>query len=143
MYRPRRDAAPDPLRSNLVAVRRGLLNLHKALVDAERTAHEREHGALSNARFLQALLSEPAFEWLRPFSRLIVEIDETLATREPLAPEQARSYVEQVRALIDPAPGTAAAERYPRVRQSDPSVLIAHVELAGRIEDADEGTGNR
>ncbi|HEV2146576.1 MAG TPA: hypothetical protein VGR37_04090 [Longimicrobiaceae bacterium] len=132
----RRDRSPDPVRDNLKEVRRGLLRLHKALIDAERATFERDHGALTNGAFLQALIQDPFFAWLRPFSGLIVEIDEALAARDPLPPQQARAYIGRVRELVEPE--DEDAERYARVRQRDPAVLIAHVELEARIAAAGE-----
>ncbi|HEX2191548.1 MAG TPA: hypothetical protein VHG51_21730 [Longimicrobiaceae bacterium] len=131
---PRRDRSPDPVRDRLKEVRRGLLRLHKALIDSERAAVERESGPMSSGQFLQALIQDPRFAWLRPFSGLIVEIDETLATGEPLPPPEARAFVERVRALV--VLEGEEAERYERVRQRDAAVLIAHVELEARIAAA-------
>ena len=129
--RPNRPAAPlDPLRQPLKDIRKGLLRLHKALLDAERATHERRAGALSNAQFLQALLHDPHFAWLRPFSGLVVEIDEALGTREPLEEAQAQRFVQQALALVAiPAEGSATPSRYDELRQREPSVLFAHVEL--------------
>ena len=133
---PRRDRSPDPVRDHLKEVRRGLLRLHKALIDAERAVWERDTGPVSNGRFLQALIEDPFFAWLRPFSGLIVEVDERLATGEPLPGEEARGYVERIRALVQPMGDEA--ERYERVRQRDAGVLLAHVELEARIDAAPE-----
>ncbi len=133
---PRRDRSPDPVRDNLKEVRRGLLRLHKALIDAERAVWERDIGPVSNGRFLQALIDDPFFAWLRPFSGLIVEVDERLATGEPLPDAEARAYVERIRALVQPT--GAEAERYERVRQRDAGVLLAHVELEARIDATPE-----
>ena len=133
---PRRDRSPDPVRDHLKEVRRGLLRLHKALIDAERAVWERDTGPVSNGRFLQALIEDPFFAWLRPFSGLIVEVDERLATGEPLPHAEARSYVERIRALVRPTGDEA--ERYDRVRQRDAGVLLAHVELEARIDAAPE-----
>lgn len=141
LSRSRSDLPPDPVRQHLVEVRRGLFRLHKALIDSERARFESRHGVMSNGRFLQALIQDPFFAWLRPFSGLIVEIDEVLATREPLPEGSARGYIEQVRGLVDPAGAEedeGAGGRYEEVRQRDPAVLIAHVELAGRIAAATE-----
>jgi len=129
-FRP--GATPDPVRENLVEVRRGLLRLHKLLIDAERAAFERASGALSNGQFLQALIQDPYFEWLRPFTGLIVEIDEFLATREPVTSETARGYAARAQGLVEP-PDADAAGRYEGIRNRDPEILIAHVELTGRI----------
>jgi hypothetical protein len=133
----RRGSPPDPVRQNLVEVRRGLLRLHKSLIDSEREVYERGHGPMTNGQFLQALLQEPFFAWLRPYSGLIVEIDEALAGEEQVTEAGARAFVEQVRALVtSPEEGGAAVERYEGVRQRDPGVLIRHVELTSRISAA-------
>src|SRR5436305_1703129 len=53
-------------RSNLNELRHRLLDLHKALLDAERLRYEREHGRMEGgAQMLQLLAFDPAFAWLR------------------------------------------------------------------------------
>jgi hypothetical protein len=125
---------PDPSRQAVVDVRRGLFRLHKTLIDAERAAFERERGTLSSGEFLQALLQDPGLAWLQPFTRLIVEMDETLATREPIPEAQVRSFLERARLLIEPESGSVPAERYQEIRQRDPEALLLHIELTQRIE---------
>lgn len=49
---------------------RALLRLHKALLDDERVSYERVHGRIpSNGAFLQLVLGDAWFAWLRPLSR--------------------------------------------------------------------------
>ena len=130
--------APDPIRDTLVEVRRGLLRLHKTLIDAERAAFERARGPVSNTQLLQALMEDPFFAWLRPFSRLIVEIDEALAEREPMQAGAARDYVERVRSLVATAEGgeSELLSRLEQLRSRHPEVLLAHLELNSRIAGA-------
>ena len=60
-------AAPEAGRQKLAELRQILLNLHKALLDSERTAYEISHGAIASpAAFLQLLINDPSFQWLRP-----------------------------------------------------------------------------
>lgn len=135
----RSNATPDPVRQHLVEVRRGLLRLHKALIDTERAAFERDHGELTSGQLLRALLEDPFFAWLRPFSGLIVEIDEALATREPIAPASAAEYIARVRALVESGEAeerAATGGRYENVVRRDPGVLLAHVELTSRLQAA-------
>lgn len=124
----RRDPAMQPLRD----MRMGLLRLHKALIDSERAVYESQHGQMTPGQFLAALLEEPYFGWLRPFSGLIVEIDEALAADEPPGPERARAFVERAHALA----GTEADERLPHARRRDPAVLFAHTELTRAVAAA-------
>ena len=76
------EAVPEQTRQKLMALRMILLNLHKALLDSERTAYEISHGAIASpAAFLQLLINDSSFKWLRPITTLIVQIDETLAAK--------------------------------------------------------------
>lgn len=65
----------------LKEARNGLLKLHKMLLDHERFAYEKQHGLLGPTEFLQVLLDDVDFAWLRKFSILIVEIDEMFADK--------------------------------------------------------------
>ena|SRR5688500_18462315 len=121
----------DPVRQQIVEVRRALLRLHKALIDSERAAFEARAGATSNGQFLQLLLQDPFFVWLRPFSGLIAAMDEALADAEGLSAEGAEEFLAQVRSLIGPPDANTGGEtRYEEVRSRDPDVLFAHIQLA-------------
>ena len=56
-----------------------LLKLHKVMLDREREIYEGIHGPLKPTQFLNVLLEDMDFDWLRKFSMLIVEIDEMFA----------------------------------------------------------------
>ncbi len=149
--RPHRSLPPDPVRQQLVEVRRALFRLHKTLIDAERARFERDRGPLTSGQFLQALIGDPFFAWLRPFSALIVEMDEALAGGASVDAPSARAYVERVHALVAPGdvdddeaegPGTAGGRggsRYARAMHANAEVLLAHVELEDRIAAASGG----
>ena len=59
-----------------MTIRAALLDLHRALVEAERREHEKTLGRLSGGEFLQALITDPVFAWLRPLTTLIVRLEE-------------------------------------------------------------------
>lgn len=123
---------PDPLRTPMVELRRGLMRLHKALIDSERAVYEQTSGPQTNVQLLQALMEDAFFAWLRPFSRLITEIDGALHEGDPLTLESARGYVARAHDLVSaPADGEADgdAARYEQARQRDPGVLFAHTEM--------------
>ena len=62
----------------LAEVRRHLLALHKALLDAERVEYERRHGRVRDGEFLAALLDDADLAWLKPLTALVAQIDEVL-----------------------------------------------------------------
>ncbi|HET7231129.1 MAG TPA: hypothetical protein VFJ16_14045 [Longimicrobium sp.] len=133
----RRNPTPEPLRTGLVEVRRGLLRLHKALIDSERGEWERSRGPVTNSQLLQALIEDPFFAWLRPFSGLIVQIDEALSGEEAVTDEAGRDFVRQARELVAVDEGDEpTVNRYDLVCRRDPNVLLLHVELNSRLNDA-------
>jgi hypothetical protein len=108
-----------------------LLELHKALLDAERAQVESIHGELSGAEFLQ-LVSDPVrYGWLKPFSKLIIAIDDTLNPRgdaEEVPPEE---LLDQARELVlPPDEDTPFGRRYRSLLQHDPALVMAHSAVA-------------
>ncbi|HEY0017664.1 MAG TPA: hypothetical protein VGC13_15235 [Longimicrobium sp.] len=139
-FQARRAGPPDPVRQHLSDVRKALLRLHKALIDSERAVYEARNGPLNNAEFLGALLQEPFFQWMRPFSQLVATMDEAMFGDEPVTADGARGYVRQAHALVTaPADGDGGGPetvRYGQVRDRDPAVLFAHTELLRRVAAA-------
>ena len=131
-------ASSNPLnqesRRQLDDVRRGLLRVHKALLDDARIRYEREQGRIegSNA-LLQLVLNDPWFAWLHPLSGLVVAIDELLATEAPTVGE-GEALLDQARMLLRPDEhGEGFHRRYHRAIQDVPDVLIAHVAIGKHL----------
>ncbi|HVA58299.1 MAG: hypothetical protein WBQ26_15015 [Gemmatimonadaceae bacterium] len=131
-------AAGDLTTKTLKTARQGLLRVHRLLLEMERVELERSRGRLAPNEYLQAVLHEPEFAWLRPASQLIVQIDEALdeADREegPVASDLTASLLAQVRALLTPIPPTTAfATRYLQMLQRHPDVVFAHRDLMAEL----------
>jgi hypothetical protein len=81
-------------RTRLAEVRRPLLQLHRALIEASLVDHERRHRRVEGTNRIDLVRTNPAFAWLRPISELVMRIDEALddeaAALEPLLAETAR-----------------------------------------------------
>ncbi len=136
---PRPARSDEPHAQTLREIRRALFRLHKALVDAERANLERTTGPLTSGLFLQALLQDPELAWLRPFSGLIVEIDEALAESASLTAEAAAGFIHRVHTLVaaaDEGSDVRSASRYGEASRRDADVLLAHVELMALIAAA-------
>jgi hypothetical protein len=114
------------LKTRLPAVRHGLLELHKALLDAERERYERIHGKVTAGKMLQLALQDPQFAWLRSMSELIVRIDELLDTHEANNSD-AESLLAATRALLVTSDqSTSFAREYEASLQRDPHVVALH-----------------
>ena len=120
-------------RQALVRLRQVLLELHKLLLDHETLVYERTYGRVAKLELLQLALHHESFEWLRPVSRLIAEIDEALDCEEPRTDEEAKGLFVRTRRLVRPAesdPETPFGRKYFDVLQDDPDVILAHAGVA-------------
>lgn len=77
-----------------------LLKLHKNLVDHERAIWEGINGPATPGQFLNVLLEDPDFSWLRKFSTLIVDIDEMFAQKDGISAEAVDLHLRKLRDLI-------------------------------------------
>ena len=126
------EASSTEVREKLRELRNTLLSLHKALLDSERTAYELVHGQIgSPAAFLQLLINDPWFAWLRPVTTLLVQIDEGLAAKNPpRTSRELEQLMTDTRALLSPSSESDAFwKRYSNVVQRDPGVLVMHQQL--------------
>jgi len=122
---------PDSPRDRLKALRNGLLRLHKALLDSERAAYERDVARItSTGQFLGLVLNDPWFHWLHELSQFIVLVDETLDLDEPAGPADADRLVARARDLVAPGEnGSGFARRYFEALQRDPAAVLAHRDM--------------
>jgi hypothetical protein len=131
------DAGLEQARQRLTELRHTLLALHKALLDSERTAYELVHGTIpSAAAFLQLLINDPWFQWLRPITTLLVAIDETLAAKKPPAavPDLER-LIADTRALLSPSrEANGFWKRYSGALQRDPGVSLLHTRMEEQLQ---------
>ena len=121
-------------RDALKELRQGLLRLHKLLLELERRDYERSRGRINNSyEFLQLVLKDPWFDWLHRLSELIVQIDESLDTREPEQPmteDDATALMERAKALLAPSEtGTQFQKNYFLALQQSPDVVLLHSEV--------------
>jgi len=128
------ERATDLTRGALKELRHGLLRLHKLLLDLERRDFERAHGKISNSyEFLQLVLKDPWFDWLHRLSELIVQIDESLDTRDSevvMTEDDAKALVERAKTLLAPSEtGTQFQKNYFLALQQSPDVVLLHSEV--------------
>jgi hypothetical protein len=119
-------------RGRLAEVRGALLRLHKVLLEAERASYERGRGSVGGSgEFLQLILNDPWFAWLRPFSELIVRIDELPEPAREATEGEAQAALEQAAALVRPADGGGEfGRRYREILQRSPDAVLAHAALS-------------
>ncbi len=124
----------------LRGLRRALLHLHKTLLDDERARFERVRGRIeSSGVFLQLVLHDEWFAWLRPLSAFVVQIDELFDAEEATEAE-AHALIVQARSLLKPEEeGEGPGEKYRAALQRMPEVVLEHAE-ASKILGTRKGT---
>ena len=119
-------------------LRHSVLDLHKALLDAQRIRYERERGRISTSgEFLGLVLEHPVFAWLRTLSALIARLDEWIEGEAEADEEELTGMIAALRSLVE-ADGTheTFARPYWEIVNDVPAVLIEHVKLWRLLESA-------
>ena len=121
-------------------LRHSLLDLHKALLDAQRIRYEREHGRISTSgEFLGLVLEHPAFAWLRTLSALIARFDERIEEQAAQFPSEddLPGMIDALRSLVEAEGKHQVFSRpYWELVNDTPAVLIEHVKLWRLLESA-------
>lgn len=114
-----------------------LLKLHKALLEAERESYEQKNGQIqSKGAYFQLVIGHEWFNWLRPISQFIVQIDEVLMSKQPQPPEKAEALLQEARSLLETsATGMALRERYQVAVQHDPAIAAMYAKVSELIEE--------
>ena len=124
---------PTPIQ--LRTVRDHLLTLHKALLDAERAKYEKAYGPVrSPGEMLQLVLSNEHFAWLRPYSGLIVRIDEWFAA-DDASQGEAEAFWDEANVLTTPADvaDESPAGRYRLFLDEVPKVATEHAVIRAAL----------
>ncbi|HEX7112118.1 MAG TPA: hypothetical protein VF216_06725 [Mizugakiibacter sp.] len=132
---PSSSAAFDA-RARLVALRKALLDLHKALLAETRASHERLFGPVpSTAALLELVTADPWFAWLHPLTELIVGIDEALDADVPPGAEALDALQRRTNALVaGDAETEGFARSYRDALQRDPAIAIAHAAVRRQLD---------
>ena len=117
-------------RTTLQTAQKALLHVHKAILDQERRRYEAAHGRIPTAMgFLQLLLNDEWFAWLRPMSGLAAQIDEALFAKPGETAMAPSLLLEEARFLLSPRhEGDDLPARLYQLIQSVPEVAVAHAE---------------
>lgn len=121
----------------LKALRNRLLQLHKTLLDSDRASYERAYGPVSSSgEWLQLVLGHEHFAWLRPFSGLIVRIDEWLAGDERPDLELAAVVKEADRLTSISGSTDERALRYRKSIDRSADAAVAHASVRDILDNS-------
>jgi len=119
---------PEPAPRRLAELRTILLRHHKSLLDGERAVYERDVAKIdSTGQYLNLVMNDPWFAWLRELSQFIVVVDVATSPKNPPTEETAERLIADARRLLTPdEAGQGFARRYFEVLQRDPEAVLAH-----------------
>ena len=112
-----------------------LLKLHKSMVDLEREMYEGIYGKQTAGQFLNLLLEDEDFSWLRRFSMLIVEIDEMFDLKVDVTDELVQANIDKVRELVEMSETDDYFKaKYQFSLQRDPNAAGLHSQLKSLLK---------
>jgi hypothetical protein len=113
-----------------------LLRVHRALLESERARYEKVRGRIANnSAFLQLVINDPWFDWLRPMAQFVLLIDERTGDKKsPLGGEEARALFDRARALLKAdAEGDAFQRLFAESVQSSPELAVLARQVAASL----------
>ena len=127
---PHSDSFTQTALARLQEARPLLLQLHKTLMEAARLSYESNYGPiLSKGDYFRLVVSNDWFQWLRPFSQLIVRVDERLAAKKPDEVEEAEVILQDARKLLSPASQGEPDHPYYELMQENPEIAMFHAQI--------------
>jgi hypothetical protein len=117
-------------RARLSDLSRRLLRLHGLLLERERRAYERRHGAVQSRALLELLLHDEDFAWLRSLSGLVAHIDELVSAGEPLPGEIVERVFGEATRLLKSGEQSPVHDKYRDALQDSPDIVMAHAEVS-------------
>ena len=129
-------ATPAEL-ARLEAARNDLLRVHRALLAAERIRYEKVRGRVANnSAFLQLVIADPWFDWLRPMAQLVLMIDERTSDKKSiLGTAEAGALLDRAKGLLRAdAEGDAFQRLFFDAVQASPELAVLARQVALGID---------
>jgi 23S rRNA G2445 N2-methylase RlmL len=128
------DPARAALRSALREMSRALIPLHRGLIEATKSDYSFAYSPIDTpAELLRLVQADPFFEWLKPVTTLIVDIDEIVRT--DFQNSDVKAIVERAERMFGGDAENKFSSRYVPILQRDVDVAIFHADVRGKIQN--------
>ncbi|HYW31211.1 MAG TPA: hypothetical protein VE869_06850 [Gemmatimonas sp.] len=107
------------------------------MLEVERARYEKVRGRIANnSAFLQLVISDPWFDWLRPMAQLVLLIDERTSDKKSILGEvEAKSLFDRARSLLRAdIEGDAFQRLYYQAVQASPELAVIARQVALGLE---------
>lgn len=121
----------DETRERIKTASRSFLRLHKALLDTTKSEYETQNGPIPSPNvYLQLVIDDPHFAWLRKLSSMIALFDEATSLRRPATEIEAIALINEAKVLLNfEDPDTAFNDRLQTALQNSPQAVPGYNEL--------------
>jgi len=118
----------EETRRKLKSLSKALLRLHKTLLDGAKTEYEAKNGRIASVnQYLQLVLDDAHFSWLRKMSSLIALIDEAVSVRRPASEAEARALFSEAKTLLTFEDADAGFnDRFQTALQKNPDSVLSY-----------------
>lgn len=101
-FENKNETLTDETRQKLKDSSKSLLRLHKTLLEGAKSEYEAKNGIIASPNhYLQLVLNDAHFAWLRKISSLIALIDEGASARRPATESEAKALLNETEVLLN------------------------------------------
>lgn len=131
------ESLTDETRQKLKNLSKALLRLHKTLLDAAKLEYEAKNGAIAGVgQYLQLVIDDPHFAWLRKFSSLVALVDEAVSIRRAASETEALALFDEARILLDFRDADEIFnDKFQAALQKNPDAVLNYNEALGFLEN--------
>lgn len=117
------------MKEKLEKISQSLKRVHKHLLENEKVAAEIRLGhKLGPLDFFNLITKDESFQWMKPLSALMAEIDEFIDETENVTEADVSGIRNRVDFILRD-PSSKVASRYLQYLPQDPEFILAHAEL--------------
>lgn len=122
------------LKADLTALSTTLTRLHKALMDHQFKKYEKDQGRIQhNGEKLQLLLSHTDFQWLRPLSHAIADLDDQVES-DSMDGAEIKGTLKEIELLLFSDRHKTFSEQYQPFEPGTPEIILLHQELKNSLQ---------
>ena len=126
----------EETRGTIKDLSKSFLRLHKSLLEETKADYEAQNGAIASSNhYLQLVIDDPHFAWLRKLSSLIALLDESVSLRRPSTEAEAQSLLSEAKILLDFQDADEDFnDKFQKALQKNPDAMLIYNESLNQIK---------
>ncbi len=130
------DTLTDETRAKLKDASKAFLRLHKTLLEGAKAEYEAINGKINGAnQYLQLVIDDPHFAWLRKLSSMIALVDEATSRLRPATETDAQALLGEAKILLDFKDGDETFnDKFQAALQNNPDAVLSFNDALSTIK---------